>query len=177
MKPTWMLLLALPLAGSAVDLDYFYSTASLGGGQSFGNRNSYVTLDRNTDIPTESGSARFGLRESTDQKYYLLGWSVQVSTANGIKAEPVSTTFHPESQETVLQAGEQSIRKEFFLPFEYGYTRTAHYDLKAQTGNGPFKVTSTLLLPPESKVRLRKLQAVELRRSGISGHGRRCDLV
>jgi glycogen debranching enzyme len=158
MNPFWILLLTLPLAGLGADLDYVYSTARLGGGQSFGNRNSYVTLDRNADIPNESGSGRFGLRESTDQKYYLLGWKVQVSNANGIMAEPTTTIFHPESQETVLRVGQQSIRKEFFLPFEYGYTRTAHYRLEAPAGNGMLKVTSTLFLPLGSKVSVRKLQ-------------------
>jgi hypothetical protein len=80
----WVLapLLSLPPAGLGTELDYVYPTALLGGGQSLGNRNSYVTLDRNTDIPSDSGSVRFGLRESTDQKYYLLGGKVQISNTN-----------------------------------------------------------------------------------------------
>ena len=158
MKLLWILLFSFPLSALSAGLDYVYSSARLGGGQSLGNRNSYVTLDQNTDIPSNSSSVRFGLRESTDQKYYLLGWKLQIADGNGTMAQPATTVFHPESQETLLRSGSQTIRKQFFLPFEYGYLRAAHYLLEAPDGTGRLKVQSTVLLPSGTKVNLKKLQ-------------------
>jgi hypothetical protein len=68
--------------------------------------------------------------------------NVQVSNANGITAEPTSTIFHPEARKGSCGRASNSTRKEFLLPLEYGYTRTAHHHLETPDGNGTLKVTS-----------------------------------
>src|SRR2546426_12371931 len=55
-------------------INYSYPVDSLREGQSYGNEYCYVTLDGKTDVAGERRAVRFGLRESTNQKYYLLGW-------------------------------------------------------------------------------------------------------
>ncbi|OLE83179.1 MAG: hypothetical protein AUG07_08680 [Acidobacteria bacterium 13_1_20CM_2_60_10] len=108
-------------------LTYTYSVNQLKAGQSLGNRSCYATLDSKTDLLSDSSSVRFGLKESTNQTYYLIGWNVSLTSAEGGAFSPVNTTFTPASQETELNLGETTIRKKFFLPFENNYLRSAHF--------------------------------------------------
>ncbi len=115
-------------SGKAVEgLNYVYPLDHLKIGQSLGNNHCYVTLDIKTDIGGDHTSVRYGLRESTNQKYYLLGWDVGVVSANAAGLIPVTTTFTPAYQESELEAGTPMVRKKFFVPFESGYLRSAHF--------------------------------------------------
>jgi hypothetical protein len=113
--------------------NYVYPVDHLKVGQSLGNSNCYVTLDNKTDIWSDPTSVRYGLRESTNQKYYLLGWDVGVVSPDGAKLTPTTTTFTPTYQESEYEAGAAKIRKKFFVPFETGYLRSAHFLLNAET--------------------------------------------
>ena len=120
------------LIGSAVSgLRYTYAVERLKEGQSFGNKFCYVTLDGKTDLTSDRSTARYGLSESTNQKYYLLGWDVGVAISGGESLIPRSTTFTPGSQETRLELGSHAVRKRFFLPFENNYLRSAHFILES----------------------------------------------
>src|ERR1035438_918698 len=102
------------LMGSEVSgLSYTYAVERLKDGHSFGNKFCYVTLDGKTDLTSDRSTARYGLRESTNQKYYLLGWDVGVAVAGGESLAPRTTTFTPGSQETRLELGSQAVRKRF----------------------------------------------------------------
>ncbi len=125
----------------------------LGSGQSRGNWHTYVTLDRQTDVLKDAASARRGFRESTNQRYYALGWTVEIQSASGEPAVAVDTSFYPAHQETSFRLGEARITKKFFLPFEIGYSRAGHYLLEREPGiAGPLRVRSRLLLPAGSAV-------------------------
>jgi hypothetical protein len=116
---------------------YVYPVERLKIGQSLGNSNCYVTLDNKTDVRSDRNSARYGLRESTNQKYYLLGWDVSLVSADGAPARAVTTTFTPAYQESELAGGPAKFRKRFFVPFENGYLRSAHFLLDSATPTGP----------------------------------------
>jgi hypothetical protein len=146
------ILLLLPLTLSAATV-YTKPVADLGSGQSLGNLNTYVTLDRETDVLDDQASVRHGFRESTNQRYYALGWSVAMETPAGAKAIPVDTSFHGAFQETSYRVGADIVRKQFFLPYEIGYSRAGHYLLERDSGSaGPLQVRSRLLLPAGSSV-------------------------
>src|SRR5581483_4283426 len=123
-------------------LTYTYPVENLKLGQSLGNANCYVTLDNKTDLWNDYSSVRYGLRESTNQKYYLLGWDVALSGPDGTNLNAIDTTFAPAYQESHIAGGPWKIRKRFFVPFENGYLRSAHFILSANN-------------PPSGLVRIR----------------------
>jgi glycogen debranching enzyme len=112
-------------------LSYTYAVERLKDGHSYGNKFCYVTLDGKTDLTNDRSTARYGLRESTNQKYYLLGWEVGVAVAGGESLVPGNTTFTSGFQETRLELGSHTVRKKFFLPFENNYLRSAHFLLES----------------------------------------------
>lgn len=126
---------------------YTYPVERLGTGQSLGNLNTYVTLDRNTDVINDAASVRRGFRESTNQRYYALAWTVEVRGAT-----PSQTSFHPAYQETTFRLGSDAIRKKFFLPFEIGYSRAGHYLLERGSAAQVTRVRSRILFPPGSTI-------------------------
>src|SRR5215831_16579860 len=87
--PSLLTLLAALLACNSAcgkdvaGLTYTYPSERLKTGQSLGNKFCYVTLDGKTDLLSDRTSVRYGLRESTNQRYYLLGWDLKVTTAAG----------------------------------------------------------------------------------------------
>ena len=149
------LLWSLSSAGASdiSGLNYTYPVERLKEGHSFGNKFCYVTLDRKSDIPSERGTPRYGIRESTNQKYYLLGWDVNVTSSNGETFIPRDTCFTPAFQQTHLELGKRSLRKTFFIPFENNYLRSAHYLLEStQAAEGNLVVESRMLFPAETRV-------------------------
>jgi glycogen debranching enzyme len=152
----WALTAALLAAGNrpavaerASVADYKYPVNRLGTGQSYGNQDCYVTLDGKTDIEGEQGSLRFGLRESTNQKYYLLAWDLSVGTTDGRRLAPTSTSFAPVSQSTAMADGGLTIDKRFFVPIEAGYLRSAHFLLSSNGRADHRLVIRTQLWFPE----------------------------
>ena len=142
------------LIGSEVSgLSYTYAVERLKDGHSFGNKFCYVTLDRNTDLTSDRSTARYGLRESTNQTYYLLGWEVGVAVAGGESLIPRNTTFTPGFQETRLELGSHAIGKRFFLPFENNYLRSAHF-LLASVGapQAEFVVQTRMVFPSGTRI-------------------------
>src|SRR5579875_265426 len=143
------------IAQSADKLTFTYRPDELKMGQSLGNDDCYVTLDNKTDLLSDRSSVRFGLRESINQRYYLLGWNVRVSVADGKPLLPLKTIFTPVYQESILEGRDISVRKQFFVPFENGYLRSAHFLFVATGGTGVGLVFYThLVLPKNTKVRL-----------------------
>src|SRR5262249_34206292 len=89
-----------------------------------------------------------GFRESTNQRYYALGWDVGIQSASA-----VNTSFYPAHQQTSFRLGGGDVTKTFFLPFEIGYSRACHYLLECSAGaHGALLVRSLLLLAPGSTV-------------------------
>ena len=145
-------LLFAPLTLSAA-IVYTVPVSSLGSGQSFGNLSTYVTLDRYTNVLGDLTSQRHGFRESTDQRYYALGWSVDIKPSTGGEAVPVDTSFYGAHQQTSYRLAGALVKKNFFLPYEIGYSRAGHYLLERGSGStGPLRVTSKLLLPAGASV-------------------------
>jgi len=101
-------------------------------GESLGNRNTYVTLDRTTDLVDGSfpGNPTHEFRESTNQHDYAVDWRLQIASATGGQATPVSTSFHPAYQETLYRLDAGQITKAFFVPFETEYTRAGQFLLR-----------------------------------------------
>jgi glycogen debranching enzyme len=144
--------LFLPLTLNAATV-YTTPVALVGSGQSLGNLNTYVTLDRETNVLDNPASVRHGFRESTNQRYYALGWSVAIEPSAGAEVKPVDTSFYGAHQETSYHLGTAVLRKKFFLPYEIGYSRAGHYLLERESGSaGPLQVRSRLLLPAGSSV-------------------------
>ncbi len=114
------------VASDNPELKYTYPVDQLKIGQSYGNSFVYVTLDGNTDILSDRSSVRFGLREATDQKYYMLGWNVGLKSGGEVLA-PTTTSFTPAFQESLLRRGDLAVQKRFFVPFENNYLRSAHF--------------------------------------------------
>lgn len=137
------------LAKSVSGLIYTYPAKELRVGESLGNNDCYVTLDGKTDFLQDFKSVRFGLRESTNQKYYLLGFDVGVKTSAGLPFVPETTTLAPAYQKTDLQAGGMGLQKTFFVPFENGYLRSAHFLLKAEEAAGSHLVIRVQAFYPE----------------------------
>jgi glycogen debranching enzyme len=141
------------IAGNVSALTYDYPVNRLGTGQSYGNQDCYVTLDGKTDIEGQQGSVRFGLRESTNQKYYLLAWDLSVARADGKSLAPTSTSFAPVSQSTAMAYGSLTIEKQFFVPIEAGYLRSAHFLLRSNgTTDNPLVIRTQLWFPEGTKV-------------------------
>jgi hypothetical protein len=142
-----------PAAAKTIDrLTYSYPVERLRIGQSLGNSQCYATLDAKTDLLSDRRSVRFGLRESTNQKYYLLGWEVNL-THDGAPLVAVRTNFSPVSQQSELESANVAVRKRFFLPFENGYRRSAHFLLDAAgPATGQFIIRSRVSLPEGAKV-------------------------
>ena len=121
-----------PALGDSVSVaSYNYPVNRLGTGQSYGNQDCYVTLDGKTDIEGEQGSVRFGLRESTNQKYYLLAWDLSVAKtdgqATGTRFDIVRTCiadhrtggWTPGGRQEVLPPSRNRVLKICSLPFEF----------------------------------------------------------
>lgn len=141
--------MSLTMARTTEGLTFVYPSDRLKIGQSLGNDHCYVTLDGKTDLLIDRSSVRFGLRESTNQKYYLLGWNVQVTATGGKAFVPVTTTFAPAYQESELSLGNLSVQKKFFVPFENGYLRSAHFLFSAKGVAGAGLVIRIRVLFPE----------------------------
>ena len=176
-----LILAALALFGIAAapsaraSLVYTWPVEKLGVGQSLGNANTYVTLDRTTDVAGESSSGKYsrnGFRESTDQRYYAREWTVQVETAAGERSKPVETSFHPAFQQTTYRLGAGGFTKIFFLPFETGYARAGHFLLERTSGElGSLLVRSVLLLPAGTVVEPATLRSWKYARIRYPGGG------
>ena len=143
-----------PSAGQTVKgLTYAYPVERLRVGQSLGNNQCYATLDDKSDLLSDRSSVRFGIRESTNQKYYLLGWELSLTDPSGRALTPVATTFTPTYQESELKSVNVTVRKKFFLPFENGYLRSAHFLLDATPpATGPLLIRSRILFPEGVKI-------------------------
>lgn len=124
-----------------------YPVDNLKWGHAYGNQNVFVTLDGKSDIMNDVKSVRRGVRESTNQRYYLLGWEVSLLTSKGEAFSPKMTTFTPVYQQTALEHNQQAVNKIFFLPFENFWLRSAHFLLNANGWRGAWLVKSTLLFP------------------------------
>ncbi len=133
-------------------LTYTYPAEHLKTGQSLGNQFCYVTLDGKTDLLADRGSVRYGLRESTNQQYYLLGWNLELVSLAGEAFSPVSTRMAPPYQETELRSGGHAIRKRFFVPFENGYLRSAHFVLSSDSGLRQVVLRSITTFPEGTQV-------------------------
>ncbi len=152
---SWLLFMSANRAAAQdrSELSYTYPIQKLKSGHSFGNTYCYVTLDGKTDIPSDRGTARYGLRESTNQKYYFLGWEVSVVAPGGEPLVPRTTTFTPGYQETRLEWGSAAVRKRFILPFENNYLRSAHFLLESLGPSAQgFVVQCRMLLPSGAKI-------------------------
>lgn len=136
-------------------LAYTYPVEKLKAGHCYGNSFIYASLDGNTDLQSERSTVRYGLRESTNQQYYLVGWEIRITDADGQQLTPVETTFAPAYQETLLQRGQVRVRKRFFVPFENHHLRSAHFVLMSEDSGklspeqpaGTFTIQSRLLYP------------------------------
>jgi hypothetical protein len=141
------------LSKTVKGLTYVYPVDRLKTGQSLGNSDCYVTLDSKTDFLSDRSSVRYGLRESTNQKYYLLAWEVALVSPDGVSLTPVTTTFAPAYQESELEAGTAKVRKQFFVPFENGYLRSAHFLLDAAPSSmQELTIQSRIVFPPGVEV-------------------------
>ena len=134
-------------------LGYDYPVDRLKAGHSLGNRNAYATLDGKTNLVNERGTVRRGLRESTNQQYYLLGWSVRLRSTEGKVYPATHTRFFPVYQESLLRVGDQQVSKKFFLPFENNYLRSAHFLFEVPGGvKEPLIIQSQVFLPKSVQV-------------------------
>jgi len=124
-------------------------------GESLGNRNTYVTLDRTTDLVDGSfpGNPTHEFRESTNQHDYAVDWRLQIASATGGQATPVSTSFHPAYQETLYRLDAGQITKAFFVPFETEYTRAGQFLLRRSAHlAGIIQIRSVLRLPKGTSI-------------------------
>ena len=124
-------------------------------GESLGNRNTYVTLNRTTDLVDESSPGNPGheLNESTNQRDYAVDWRVEIASSTGAQAVPVSTSLHPAYQETRYRLGSGEVTKAFFVPFETEYARQGHFLLQRSASlQGSVAIRSVLRLPKGTSV-------------------------
>jgi glycogen debranching enzyme len=133
-------------------LSYTFPVERLKRGHSFGNALIYVTLDAVSDVISEPHSARLGLRDAYDQKYYLYGWKVGLNSADGTAATAVDTTFLPASQITNLRLGRARVAKKFLLPYENNLLRSAHYVFEANAGLKNWMLQSRAIFPEGTKL-------------------------
>ena len=149
----WVVIGSLEAETIKSGLGYTYPVDRLKWGHSLGNRNTYATLDGKTDVVNERGTVRKGLRESTNQQYYLLGWDVSLKSVEG-KAYPFTQTrFFPVYQESLLRVGDQQASKKFFLPFENNNLRSAHFLFEVSGAlKEPLVIHSQVSLPHSVQV-------------------------
>ena len=130
-----------------------YPSHKLKWGHAFGNQHAFVTLDGKSDVLYDPGTVKQGLRESTNQRYYLLRWEVSLVGPAGAPWISQDTTFTPAYQRTILVSDHQAVDKTFFLPFENFWLRSAHFLLNACGSNGAWTVRSTVLFPKGTSLR------------------------
>lgn len=124
-------------------------------GESLGNRNTYVTLSRTTDVVDRSfpGNPPHEFREATNQHDYAVDWRVEIASATGEQATPISTSFHPAYQETLYRLDAGEISKAFFVPFETEYAREGHFLIRRSAHlAGNIQVRSVLRLPKGTSI-------------------------
>jgi len=124
-------------------------------GESLGNRNTYVTLNRTTDLVDGSfpGNPTHEFRESTNQHDYAVDWRLDIASAAGGQATPISTSFHPAYQETLYRLDAGEITKVFFVPFETEYAREGQFLLRRSAHlAGIVQVRSVLRLPKGTSI-------------------------
>jgi hypothetical protein len=144
-------------------------------GESLGNLNTYVTLDRTTDLVDGSspGSTAHEFRESTNQRDYALTWTVEISSSTGEHATPIDTQFHAAYQQTSYRLGPGEVTKAFFVPFETEFTREGHFLLERGPGVvGTIHVRSLLNLPEGTTIEQRQLNGLKYATLRYSGGGR-----
>ena len=88
-----------------------YPANKLKWGHAYGNQNVFVTLDGKSDVMNEASSVRRGLRESTNQRYYMLGWEINLFGSKDEVFTPEMTTFSPVFQQTTLKNADTILRK------------------------------------------------------------------
>ncbi len=142
----------MPASSATTRLGYMFPVNRLKRGHSFGNALVYVTLDAHSDIISEPGTARLGLRDAYDQQYYLFGWKTSVLSPNGDAALPIDTSFSPASQTTNLRLGLTRVRKKFVLPYENNLLRSAHFVFEADNAPEPYTVQSRAVFPPATQI-------------------------
>ena len=134
-------------------LEYNYPADHLKWGHSLGNRYTYATLDGKTNVVNERGTVRKGLRESTNQQYYLLGWEVNSKSIGGKTYPFTDTRFLPVYQESLFKVEDQQASKKFFLPFENNNLRSAHFLFEVTGGlKEPLVIHSQVFLPQSVQV-------------------------
>jgi glycogen debranching enzyme len=134
-------------------LGYTYPVDRLKWGHSLGNRVTYATLTGKTDVVDERGTVRRGLRESTNQQYYLLGWNISLKSTEGNAFLVTDTRFFPVYQESLLKLGDLQASKIFFLPFENNYLRSAHFLFEVPgEPKAPLVIHSQVSLPQNVRV-------------------------
>ena len=138
---------------SRLALAYTYPAARLKWGHGYGNSYCFVTLDHKSDIMNDEGSLRRGIRESTNQRYYLLQWEVGFVGADGAEYVPLDTSMTPAYQQTTFRGGDGLVCKQFFLPFENNYLRAAHMLLERVNGEDTPVIRSRALFPEGASVR------------------------
>jgi glycogen debranching enzyme len=149
----WMAVGSLKAETLKTGLGYAYPVERLKWGHSLGNRNAYATLDGSTDVVNERGTVRRGIRESTNQQYYLLGWKVILMSPEGKSIPLTDTRFFPVFQESLLKVGDQQVSKKFFLPFENNNLRSAHFLFEVPGGlKEPLVIHSQVVLPQSVQV-------------------------
>ena len=132
-----------------------HPVAQLWIGESLGNRNTYVTLNRATDLVDGSspGNPTHEFRDSTNQHDYAVDWRVQIASATGEQAIPISTAIHPAYQETRYRLGAGEVTKAFFVPFETESTRAGLFLLRRSAHlAGTIQVRSVLRLPKGTSI-------------------------
>jgi hypothetical protein len=158
----------LPAVLNAASYVYTLPVDRIGAGQSAGNLNTYVTLDRNTNVVDDPATVRRGFRESTNQRYYALAWSVET---DGAKA--VETSFHPACQATSYRLGSGQVTKRFFVPFEIGYSRAGHFLLERSAPvAGVLRVRSRMLLPAGAVIEKTEFKGWKYPAIRLEGEGR-----
>jgi hypothetical protein len=158
----------LPAVLNAASYVYTLPVDRIGAGQSAGNLNTYVTLDRNTNVVDDPATVRRGFRESTNQRYYALAWSVET---DGAKA--VETSFYPAYQATLYRLGSGQVTKRFFVPFEIGYSRAGHFLLERSAPvAGVLRVRSRMLFPAGAVIERTEFKGWKYPAIRLEGEGR-----
>jgi glycogen debranching enzyme len=137
----------MPIKRELSKLKYTYPVDKLRWGHCYGNTFTYAALDAKTDLLDDRSSVRYGLRESTNQNYYLVGWQVSVESTAGEPFVPSTTTFAPAYQETTLKLQDAVVTKKFFLPFENHDLRSAHFLLTCAHFDERCIIRSRMLFP------------------------------
>ncbi len=134
------------------ELNYTVPVDRLNEGHSYGNSHIYLSLDHKTDVKSDQSTVRYGVRESLNQQYYLLGWEVSLQSSDGKVFSPISTTFAPVYQETQIQMADVTISKKVFVPFENNYLRSVHYLLDSNGVALHLLIKSRAFFPATARV-------------------------